>query len=141
MPEHRFMLGIGLNLPLQRGRRAGSADEARALHAQLQHEAVRLSDAARTQVFVSLKRLAESSHVLELYDKRLLPVARQQLDVARAGFSTAQNPFVAVIDAERNLRRVELDYEAERAAYGVRRAELDRALGRIPTLDWQEAAP
>lgn len=141
MPQHRWMVGLGLNVPIQRGRRAGAADEARAMHAQFEHDAARLSDAARTQVFVSLKQLTESRHVLALYEKRLLPVAQQQIDAARAGFSTSQNPFVSVVDAERNLRRVELDYQAERAAYGVRRAELDRALGRIPTLDWKEALP
>jgi outer membrane protein TolC len=141
MPEHRWMVGVGLNVPIQRGRRAGAADEARAMHAQFEHDAARLSDAARTQVFVSLKQLTESRHVLELYEKRLLPVAQRQIDAARAGFSTSQNPFVSVVDAERNLRRVELDYQAERAGYGVRRAELDRALGRIPALDWKEASP
>jgi outer membrane protein TolC len=90
---------------------------------------------------VSLKQLEESKHILELYEKRLLPVAAQQIDAARAGFSTSQTPFASVIDAERNLRRVELDYQTARAEYGMRRAELDRALGRIPTLDWKEGNP
>ncbi|HEV8548251.1 MAG TPA: TolC family protein [Polyangiaceae bacterium] len=141
MPEHRFTVGVGFNVPLQSGRRGGAADEARAMRSQFESEAARLSDAARTQVFVALKQLEESGHVLALYEKRLLPVAEQQIDAARAGFSTAQNGFSAVIDAERNLRRVELDYQSVRADYGVRRAVLDRALGRIPTLDWKEGLP
>jgi len=28
MPEHRWMIGLGFNLPIQRGRRTGAADEA-----------------------------------------------------------------------------------------------------------------
>ena len=36
--------------------------------------------------------------------------------------------------AERNLRKVELDYQMARAECDRRRAELDRALGRIPGL-------
>jgi outer membrane protein TolC len=141
MPEHRWMVGVGFNLPIQTGRRAGAADEARAMRAQFESDVARLSDTARTQVFVSLKQLEESKHVLELYEKRLLPVAQQQIDAARAGFSTFQNPFPSVIDAERNLRRTELDYQAARAEYGMRRAELDRALGRIPALEWNEGRP
>ena len=141
MPQHRWMVGVGFNLPIQSGPRGGAVDEARAMGAQFDSDVARLSDAARTQVFVSLKQLEESKHILALYEKRLLPVARQQIDAARVGFSTFQNPFGSVIDAERNLRRVELDYQVARAEYGMRRAELDRALGRIPALEWKEERP
>jgi outer membrane protein TolC len=141
MPEHRWMVGVGLNLPIWTGRRAGAADEARAMRAQFLSDAARMTDAARTQAFIARKRLAESSHVLELFETRLLPVARQEIDAVRAGFITSRDPFSAVIEAERNLRRVELDYETKRAEYVQRRAELDRALGRVPGLDWREETP
>ena len=134
MPEHRWMVGLGFNLPIQTGRRAGAADEALAMRAQFESEAARLTDAARTQVFVALKQLQESEHVIGLFEKRLLPVARDQIDAARAGFTASQNPFMAVVAAEKNLRSVELDYQMARAECDRRRAELDRALGRIPGL-------
>jgi outer membrane protein TolC len=139
MPQHRWMVGVGVNLPIWSGKRAGAAEEARAMRAQFQSDVARLSDAARTQVFVSLKQLQESEHVLRLMETRLLPVARDQIDAARAGFVTSQNPFLAVIQAEKNLRQVELEYQIARADYARRRGELDRALGRMPGLDWKEA--
>jgi cobalt-zinc-cadmium efflux system outer membrane protein len=139
MPEHRWTVGLGFNLPFQSGRRAATADEARATGARFESEASQLSDSARTQVYVSRERLRESSHVLALFERRLLPVARRRIEAARTGFSTSATSLGAVLDAERNLRRVELDYQAARAEYGVRRAELDRALGRVPTLDWEES--
>jgi outer membrane protein TolC len=141
MPAHRWMIGLGFNLPIQLGARAGAMDEARAMRAQLEQEAARLRDTARTQVFVALRQLGESEHVLRLFETRLLPIARQRIDAARAGFASAQNPFMAVMDAERNLRGLELDYQKARAEQVGRRAELDRALGRIPGLDWKEANP
>ncbi len=141
MPEHRWMVGLGFNLPVQTGRRAGSADEAEALRAGFESDAARLSDAARTQVFVALKRLRESAHVIGLFEQRLLPVAREQIDAARAGFTASQNPFMALVAAERNLRSVELDYQVARAECDRHRAELDRALGRIPGLDGQGERP
>jgi len=70
-----------------------------------------------------------------------LPVARDQIDAARAGFTASQNPFMAVVEAEKNLRSVELDYQMARAECDRHRAELDRALGRIPGLDGQEDKP
>ena len=48
---------------------------------------------------------------------------------------------MAVVAAEKNLRSVELDYQMARAECDRRRAELDRALGRIPGLDAQENEP
>lgn len=102
---------------------------------QFESDAARLESAARTRVFVALKQLEESKHVLHLYESRLLPVARDQIDAAQAGFITARNPFMAVIDAERNLRKIELDYQTARAECDRRRAELYLALGRIPGLE------
>jgi outer membrane protein TolC len=141
MPEHRWMVGLGFNLPIQTGRRLGAADEALAMRAQFESDASRISDAARTQVFVALKQLQESEHIIGLFEKRLLPIARDQIDAARAGFTASQNPFMAVVAAEKNLRGVELDYQMARAECDRHRAELDRALGRIPGLDGQEDKP
>jgi outer membrane protein TolC len=141
MPAHRWMIGLGFNLPLQTGRREGAVDEARAMRAQLEQEAARLRDAARTRVFVVLKELEESKHVLVLFETRLLPIAKRRIDAARAGFTTSQNPFTAVIDAERSLRGLELEYQKAQAEHVGRRAELDRAVGRIPGLDGKEGNP
>jgi outer membrane protein TolC len=141
MPEHRWMVGLGFNLPIQTGPRAAAADEALAMRAQFESEALRLSDAARTQVFVALKQLQESDHVVGLFEKRLLPVARAQIDAARAGFVASQNPFFAVVEAEKNLRSVELDYQMARVDCDRHRAELERALGRIPGLEASEERP
>jgi hypothetical protein len=45
---------------------------------------------------------------------------------------------MAVVEAERNLRNVELDYQMARAECDRRHAELDRALGRISGLDGKD---
>jgi outer membrane protein TolC len=132
MPEHRWMAGVEVSIPLQRERRHAAVDEEAAMRAQFESDARRLEASARTQVFVSLKQLEESRHVLRLFEERLLPIARAQIEAARAGFTTSRNPFMAVVEAERNLRTVELDYQMARAECDRRHAELERALGRIP---------
>jgi outer membrane protein TolC len=139
-PEHRWMVGLGFNVPLQLERRRGAAEEASAARARYESEAAQLSDKARTEVAVALKHAEEAAHVVTLFENRLIPVARDQVDAARAGFVTSRNDFVAVVGAEKNLRSVELDYQSARADFDRRRAELDRALGRIPGLDREEAA-
>lgn len=138
MPEHRWMVGVGLNVPLQLGRRRGAVEEAEAARARFDAEAARMTDKARTEVVVALKRLEEAHHVVRLFDERLLPVARDQVDAARAGFVSSRNDFTAVINAEKNLRSVELESQLARANFDRRGAELDRALGRIPGLGSRE---
>jgi cobalt-zinc-cadmium efflux system outer membrane protein len=137
-PEHRWMVGLSFNLPVQLGRRRGAVDEANAMRAQYEADAARMSDMARTQVVVALKQLEEAGHVLHIFEERLLPIARQQVDAARAAFIASQAPFVSVIDAEKNLRGVELDQQVAQADYDRRRGQLDRALGRMPGLDGKE---
>jgi outer membrane protein TolC len=137
-PEHRWMVGLSFNLPVQLGRRRGAVDEASAMRAQYEADAARMSDMARTQVVVALKQLEEAGHVLHIFEERLLPIARQQVDAARAAFIASQAPFGSVIDAEKNLRGVELDQQVAQADYDRRRGELDRALGRMPGLDGKE---
>ena len=138
--EHRWMVGLSFNLPIQLGRRAGAVEEANAARAGFDSDVVALTDKARAEVSVALKRLGESAHVLHLYEERLIPVARDQVAAARAGFIASRNDFVAVIGAEKNLRTVELEDQMARAELDRRRAELDRALGRIPGVSEKDAA-
>jgi outer membrane protein TolC len=133
--EMRWTVGLSFNLPIVTGRRAGAVDEANAMRAEYEADAARMADAAKTQVAVALKQLHESTHVVHLYEERLVPIARDEVDAARAAFVSSQAPFGAVIDAEKNLRGVELDAQMARADWDRRRAELDRALGRIPGVD------
>lgn len=140
MPEHRWMVGVGVNIPLPTDRRAGLIDEAHAARAQYESEVERLSDSAKTQVYVALRRVRESEQVLQLFQTRLLPVARDQVDSAQAGFIASRTAFMAVVEAERNLRSAELDHKLAQAECDRRQAELERALGRIPGLD-EETRP
>ena len=141
MPAHRWMVGVSLDVPLQSSARDGAAAEARAQRSQLEREAERSRDATRTQVSVALKQLEASQQVLQLFETRLLPLAQQRVELARASFGTGREPLTAVLEAERGLRDVELDVVQARAERVGRGAELDRALGRIPGADWKQGAP
>jgi outer membrane protein TolC len=78
--------------------------------------------------------------VLGLFEQRLFPIAREQIEAARASFTASRSPFMAVVEAERNLRSIELDYQRARAECDKRHAELERALGRMPGVDGKEQA-
>jgi outer membrane protein, heavy metal efflux system len=138
MPQHRWMVGVGVNVPLPTERRAALIDEAQAARSQYESQAERMSDAAKTQVYVALRKVRESEQVLGLFQTRLLPVAREQVDAAQAGFIASRGSFMAVVEAEKNLRSAQLDLKMAQAECDRRHAELERALGRIPGLDGEE---
>lgn len=132
MTDHQWMVGFSLNLPLQLGRRRGAVQEADASIAQAEAELLEISDEIRVDVEMARQRLIEAQHIVDLYRERLLPATRAQIDAARSGYVTGQTGFQALIDSERSLRNVELSYQEALASLGERRAELVRALGRVP---------
>jgi len=132
MPQHRWMVGIGIDVPIQRGKREATASAARARVVQAQATRDRTVDDIRVEVTRAHRELEEAIHVIDLYDTRLLPAARAQVDAALAGLATGQNDFPAMIGAERGLREVELAAFRARADAWRRQAALDRAVGRAP---------
>lgn len=132
--QHQWMLGVSLNVPIQIKSRRGSVDQANAELGRARADLEALSDEVRTEVDQSRQRVLEAQHVLVLYQKRLLPAARAQIEAARAGYEAGRNSFQALIDSERSLRTLEIQYEEALAMFGQRSAELSRALGETPGL-------
>jgi outer membrane protein, heavy metal efflux system len=141
MPEHRWMAGVAINVPLQRERRRGAVDEARAMRAAADSDVQSTVDAAQGEIAIALRQLQQARRAVQLYEQRLVPVARAQIEAARAGFVASQNNFMTVIEAERGLRAAELELAMARAELGKRGAALDRALGRIPGLSDEDDKP
>lgn len=129
MWQHQWMVGVSLDVPLQRGRRAAAVERADADILRAKSELAEREDAVRVEVARAARKLAEAKHVVHLYGERLVPVARDTVSAARAGFIAGKNGFVAVIEAEKNLRTVELQLEQARADVYRRAADLARALG------------
>jgi len=136
MPEHRWMVGLGVTVPLQQGRRRAAVAEAEAQAARARHELARARIAAQTEVFEAFRRAKDARHVQALHAERIVPAARQQVAVARAGFLAGRDSFLAVLAAERSLRTAELQLEIAHADLWRRLARLARAVGRLASEDF-----
>ncbi|MFQ5526919.1 MAG: TolC family protein [Thermoanaerobaculia bacterium] len=130
--DHRWMVGAGINIPLNRDRVRASVAETEAHLAGAVAGRQALEDTIRSEVQQAYDRLEEARHVLELYESRLLPATKDQVHAALAGFRASRNSFLALIEAERNQRNVRLEYERALADAWQRRAALDRLMGRFP---------
>ena len=137
-PEHQWMVGVEMNLPLWFGKQSAARDQAGAELEKARSEARVKRDAIRLEVLRALARMGEMVHSLALYDGHLLPASRDRVQAARAAFETGSMPALTLIMAERNLLDVELGYEEAMVQYHMYRLDLDRALGRIPGLEGSE---
>jgi cobalt-zinc-cadmium efflux system outer membrane protein len=132
MPEHRWMVGVSIDVPLQRGKRRAAVEAAEARTAQAEAQVDEVSDTIRVEVTSARRDVMESVHLAKLYDEKILPAARDEVDAALAGYTSGQNDFSAVMSAEKDLRDVELESYQARAELWQRMTALDRAIGRIP---------
>ncbi len=132
MPEHRFMLGLGVNLPVQTGRRDAAEEEASAGFRARQAEAERVARSVEVEVVAAYRQVEASARTLDLYGGRLLPAASGRRAAAEAGLATGESSLSAVLEAERDERQMELSFELARAAARKRWAGLERAAGMLP---------
>lgn len=129
---HRWMVGVMIDVPIHRGKRHAAVDKADAEVARARFGDERLVDEIRVEVDRAARRVTEAQALVDVHVNKLLPAARAQVDSARAGFVAAQNSFLAVVEAQRNLRHIELSLVMTKADLSRRRAALSRVVGVVP---------
>lgn len=134
---HQYMVGVTVNLPLYFEKRRAAVDQAQARLTRAEAEKIREADEVRVEVERTRERLMEALHAVPLFRSRILPAVRDQVEAARVGFESGRNSFLAVIEAENNLRTMQLRFEQVLADVERRRADLNRAVGVVPALENQ----
>lgn len=129
--DKRFTVGLSINLPFDfSGKLDAAADAAQA---ELMRARWQLND-RETQLLAELEQsrshLLEKQALIELQQRRLLPLARQSLEAAIANYRAGQGSFLAVIDAHRQHLRSEDELQRARADYQKHWAQLERLAGQ-----------
>jgi outer membrane protein TolC len=125
----RPMLGVRLNLPVQKERRRAAVAEAQARIAERRAQLDSRIDQVNFQLQEAYEQVVESEQVVRLYEKTILPDARRNVEAARSAYETGKTPFLSLIEAQRNQAGLlDRSYEAL-ADYFRRRATLERVIG------------
>jgi outer membrane protein TolC len=115
---------IGITLPIWRDKIAaqiaGAQAGKRAAEARLSVEEIALAVQFAEKTFM----FRESSRTLELLTQRLLPKARQSLEVAQSGYVSGKVDFLNLLDAERTLLEFQLSEVEARVQRELALAEL-----------------
>jgi outer membrane protein TolC len=123
------MLGLRMNLPVNRRRRNASVEEAEARLAQRNAELTRLTDQISLQVQEAYARVQQSEKSLRLYQDTILPAAERNVKSAEAAYANSKIPFLSLIEAERGAVNLRDRYYEVLADSYRRRASLGRAIG------------
>ena len=123
---------FSMTLPIWRDKLAAELAAAqagkRAAEARLSEEQINLAVDFAGQAYL----IREADRELTLLRERLLPRARQSLEVSRAAYRSGQADFLNVIDAERSLLNFRLDEIAAQIQREIARAELTLIVGGVP---------
>ncbi|MGB1581457.1 MAG: TolC family protein [Nevskiales bacterium] len=126
----RWVVGAGINLPIDRSKRRAAVDEAQARTMRLQAEL----DDRRAQLLGALEQALatadEARHTIRLYVNELIPRAEENLSAARAEYGAGGGGFLDVITAEKLLLNAQLGLERARADYFTAYADLQRWTGK-----------
>jgi len=128
----RPIVGFGINIPLQRGRRHGAVDQAEAEILRLRAQIADLSAEVALEVQEAYELVVEAEHVVRLYESELVPAAEENLDVARTEYAVGGIDFLSLLAAERSLMDAQLAHQEALSGYHGRVAGLERAVGWVP---------
>jgi outer membrane protein TolC len=128
-PEQRGQIGLNVNIPLNQSRRQAAVREAQFRLRKMQAEYDERIDSIRHDVEAGVAHLDAARTTAMLYDQKIVPAARKNVESATIGYTVGTVDFLRLIEAQREL--VDLQDKQQRAItdYHRRAAELERTIG------------
>lgn len=131
-----LIAGVTLNLPIFRDRRHGRVAEKNAAISSaysFQQEQLRM---LTMEIEQELYAYREAQRKIALYRDELLPLVKQQLEVAVNGFQSGQSSILELIDAEKSLLNFKLAESRAIADRALAVARLEFRTG-VTLADWE----
>ncbi len=122
------MVSIHLPVWLKKNRAAVGAADNRFLAALNRKQEEENKLLSRLQMVVY--RFRDAERKMALYKDKLLPRAKQALEVTRSAFETGSSDFLDFIDSQRTLLHFELEYERARTDSARGFAEIEMLTGK-----------
>jgi cobalt-zinc-cadmium efflux system outer membrane protein len=131
--QQRPQLAVRINLPVRLQRRAAALLEAQQRLTQLKAQYAQQTDVVGFEVRQVYEQLQESKRTVELYERTVIPAARNNVKSAQGAYGTGKIPFLSLITALRELVDLRDRYYEAVAELFRRRTVLERALSGSPS--------
>jgi cobalt-zinc-cadmium efflux system outer membrane protein len=132
--EHELMVGVGVTLPVFRGRRHAAVDEATSRRDRATAEIAAVTARIRAEVERARRAHQAALAVLETVRSEIVPAAESRVRAIRVGLESDRTSFIEVLRADHDLLSARLRFEMALAAVYRRRVALELALGRVGAL-------
>ncbi|MBI3597119.1 MAG: TolC family protein [Nitrospirae bacterium] len=103
--------------------------QAAAEESQAKAEYVAVQNRTLFQLQDLFAKIKAAEQLIEVYQSGVLPQAEQSLEAARIGYQAGKADFLNLIDSERTLRNLQLEYYTALARFEQNIAELEQAAG------------
>jgi cobalt-zinc-cadmium efflux system outer membrane protein len=127
--DKRFVIGASINIPLNRSKRKSELSRARAEERRVELSLVERRANLLADLAQARAEVMEAHESVELYDEKLVPLAKEYLEAAVADYQSGTGAFLNVIIAEQRELNTMLALARARADYVRRLAELERWTG------------
>lgn len=134
-----WQLGLRVGLPVWRASRVQPGiREKRASLAAVDFDEERILLRLRQLALVRIAELTSLREVVELYERRILPLDQDSLDAALAGYRAGRNPFLNVLEAMQTVFRdrlaaIEAGAAAHRVSVALATFSLEEGSAMIPS--------
>lgn len=125
--DQRLTVGISIAVPLPAKRHA-ARDEAQARALSERAKRAEYAAIVEAEVERAYAGVREAEQSLALYEKRLLPLAEDNLQAAQIDYQADRIDFLALINSEKLLQQTRLDYAQTHSDYHRRWAVLEQAV-------------
>lgn len=125
----RPMIGMNMNIPLNKGKRGAAVREAEFRLTKLVAELNQQQDMVNEEVQVAHARVDASRKAAALYKDRILPAAEANLEAARAAYVAGSVDFLSLMSARREFIAQQSGYQRTIAEHFRSQADLQRAVG------------
>ena len=126
-----FGFKIGLNLPLWFKRNKARIASTKMMVKSKEEMIEEIWNQVVDEVLSANKELYEIEETYTLYETKLLQESEQMLSSAFAAYETGKISFLDLLDSERMVVRVRLDFEKIKANKNITTARLLRAIGLV----------
>ncbi len=129
----RGQVGVNMNMPIYRRKLQAAVCEAQFRANQRRAEYQQKVADVGYEVQAGYEQVLEARRAVAIYVDKLLPVAEQNLDVARSNYDVGKSTFLNLLVAQQQLLSQREQYQLALAAYHSRLAELERVVaGPLP---------
>lgn len=136
--DQRWTVGVGINIPLDFGKRSSREASVRAEQDALRWEQMDLTNELREQLVQTHSLWIEGKEIYELYREKLLPLADEHLTTALDAYQSGSDDFLSLLIAQRQTLKTQRQAEAALRRQFVALADLTAAAGLVWLNDWRK---